>query len=512
MSLWNNRPKQTFVDIQVGGPGNAWSIFDRDGMVNGTSGGGQGVESRWGRGENGGYEPRGSVVTGNPERWTGQLSTRLKYEEFLATLQQTRCFYNLRVRQICDNPFELTNYNAAIVYAEGFTTSRSYSDNLANATEDTEADLMDQYDFSAITESRYLKLRHDDIKKSWSDFAFNKVRNVSTIRCGGGDCGVPKEGNEDYVAVTDTDNTPGYAGNPAPNLYYTVDRGVNWSSVPIPTFPNGNAVDVARAGGLILVACPTVGVAYARWQDILDGVPNPNLWTLASGFSAPNGVNALAVINGSLVLAVGNAGRIWQSTDGGLSFTLIDSSTTAQNLNAVVFASENLAWAAGNSGVLIRLVISSGNVATIAAVPVQTSAGVVLSSNLNTVAVPSGRVNEVYVGTAAGTIWRSRAATNARVFFETLTFVSSGNGQVKCLEFAGYRGEVMMVVQTNAANNSRVLRDLSGGAMGVDVEVIGDFGSPSNSGINSIAPAGINEAITVGEVVNGFGFIGKVNG
>lgn len=508
--LWSNRPQETFVDIQQGGAGNAWAIFDRDGQVDGPSGGGQSVESRWGRGDNGGFEPRGSVVTGNPERFTGQLSTRLKYEEFLETLQQTKCFYNLRVRQICDNPYELTNYKAAINYNEGFTTSRSYSDNLAMATEDNEADLMDQYDFSAINEQRYLKCRHDDIKKTWSDIAINKVRNVSTIRCGGGDCGIAKNGNEDYVAVTDTDNTPGYSGNPAPNLLYTTDKGVNWTAVAVPLFPSGNLLDVVRAGGLILVACPTVGVAYARWQDIIDGVANPNLWTLSSGFTAPNGPNALAVVNGTLVLAVGNNGRIWQSTDGGLTFTLIDSTTTSVTLNAVNFASENLAWVAGNSGVLLRLVISSGSVATISIIPVRTSAGVTLSSNILTVNVPSLRTNEVYVGTAAGTVWRSRTATNTRVFFDTLNFVLSGNGQITDIQFAGYRGEVMFVIQTNASSNSRVLRDLSGGAMGNDVEIIGDFTSPANNKMNSIAPASVNEAITVGEVVNSYGWIGKV--
>lgn len=510
MTFWNNRPKNTFVDIQQGGPGNRWLIFDRDGMVNGPSGGGQGVESRWGRGDDGGFVPIGSVVTGNPERWTGQLSTRLKQEDFLEDLQKTNCFYNLRVRQICDDPYNLLNYTAAIVYAEGFTTSRSYSGNLAQAAEDTQEDLMDQYDFSAILESRYKKARHDDIKKTWIDVAYNKVRNVSTIRCGGGDCGIPKQGNEDYVAVTDTDASPGYAGNPAPYLAYTTDKGVNWSFVAIPLFPSGNALDVVKVGGLILVACPTVGIAYASWQDILDGIPNPNLWTLSSGFTAPNGPNALAVVNGNLVLAVGNNGRIWQSTDGGLTFTLIDSTTTAVTLNSVVFASENLAWIAGNSGVLLRVTISNGNVATIALVPVRTSAGVTLSSNINVVATPSLRSNEVYVGTAVGTVWRSRSATNTRVIFETLSFTQSGNGQITDIQFAGYKGEVMFVIQTNATPNSVVLRDLSGGAMGTDVEVIGSYTSPPNNRFNSLAPASVNEAITVGEVVNGYGWIGKV--
>jgi hypothetical protein len=508
MALWSNRPGNTFVDIRKGGAGNTWQPLERDGQVNAPSGGGQPVESRFGRGENGELTPVGSIVTGNPERWTGQMMTRLKTEVFLSELTKIRCFFDIRVRQICDDPYTLTNYTAAIAYDEAWVTSRTYSDNLANATEDTEADLMNQYDFSAIYEYRYKKLRHDNVQKTVSDFAFNKVRNVSPVRCSS-DCGVQTDGNEEWIAVTDTDNTPGYASNPAPLFYYTTDKLENWSSIYINVFPNGNATDVVKAGEYVLAASPTFGVAYARYQDIKDGAVNPNVWTLATGFTAPNGANKLAVVNGSTVLAVGNGGRIWRSTDGGLSFTLIDNGvTTSQNLNAVVFANEVLGWIGGNAGVLLRY--SNG---VISQVIVQTSAALTLSSNINVVATPPGRDNEVYVGTAGGQIWRTRQSTANRPLFEVLVFDQTGNGQINDLQFAGYKGDVMFIVQTNAASNSRVLRDNSGGAGGSpNIEVVGGYTSPANNGINSLAVADQNEAVTVGEVVNSYAWIGHVVG
>lgn len=505
MGLWSNKPADTIVDVRPGGPGNNWKILDRDGSMAALAGGGQGVESRWGRGEQGGYRPIGSLTTGNPERFTTQLMTRLRSETFLSQLQDLYCFFDVRVRQKCDDYTSLTNYTEAIGAPESFLTSRTYSAELALAVDATEADMMNQYDISAIVEYRYAKLRHDNIQQTTSDFALNKVRNISVLRCYN-NCGVAQRGNEQWVAVSDADNTPGYASNPAPLLFYTVDNWVTRSSVYIPVFPNGNALDVVKVGDLILVASPTFGVAYAKWQDILDGVTNPNLWTLSTGFSAPNGPNALAV-SGNTVLAVGNSGRVWRSTDGGYSFSSIAdaSAVTSQNLNSVDFADDLRAWIGGNSGVLLRY-----NDGSLSVVPVRTSTPTTLSANINVVAVPDLRSNELYIGTAGGQIWRTRQAGRTTPVFETLTFTQSGNGQITDIQFAGYKGDVMFAIQTNSSNNSRILRDLSGGAMAYDVEEIGAYTSPVNSKFNSLAVFDVNNAITVGETVNSYAWIGRV--
>jgi len=66
------------------------------------------------------------------------------------------------------------------------------------------------------------------------------------------------------------------------------------------------------------------------------------------------------------------------------------------------------------------------------------------------------------------------------------------------------------VLQRNDAGQDRVLRDKTGGAFGLPVERVGDFNSPGNSNINSIAPANPNYALTAGELNLTNAFIGRV--
>lgn len=505
MPQWNPRPSATFVDIRPGGPGNSWKPLDRDASFDAPSGGGQSVESRFGRGADGNLEYRGGIVTGNPERWTANLMSRLKSETFLSEGIDLRCPFDVRVRQKCDNPYDLTNYSEFVEYRDNTVTSYGYSEGLSSATEDNEADVMNQYAVSAGVEVRVKKLRHDDISKTWSDFAINKVRAIGTAnrisRCG--TCSL---GDQDFVAVTDQDSTPGYQSIPAPLFLWTTDGGNTWSSTYIDVLPNANALDVVRVGELVLVACPTIGVAYATLQDIKDGVPVP--WTLATGFTAPNGPNALHVQSG-VVYAAGDGGRIWRSTDGGLTFDSLDAgATTSANLNSIAGVSDNLIWIAGDSGVLLRY---SGGVVSLVAV--RDASATVLSDNINAVAVADTRGAEVYLGTSAGQVWVVPSGTDSKPVAVVRSFPQSGNGSIADLQFAGLWGDVLFVAQNNADGQSRILRDLSGGAMGAaNTEVIGGFATPANNGINSIAPVDVNTAITAGEVETAYAFIGKVQG
>lgn len=510
MAQWNPRPAATFVDIRKRKPGYTWQPWDRNTAVAAPSGGGQPVESRFGRGEDGNLEYRGSAVTGNPERFTAQVMTLLKSETFLQELYDLQCPVDVRVRQKCDNPYDMTSYTEMIILRDGRVTSRAYSGEIGNATIDQDTDIMNQYDFSFGIEERAVKLVHDKISKTVVDFAINKVRSIGTPNTIDR-CGVCSIGDQDFVFITDVDNTPGYSGNPAPIFGITNDGGNTWTTSYIRELVNGNAVDIVRAGSNLVVACPTLGVAYARLVDLQNGVANP--WTLSTGFTAPNGANALAVVNGTKILAVGNSGRVWLSTDGGMSFTAIASASeiTSQNLSSVVWAADNLAWIAGAAGVLIKY-----NGTTLSLMPTirATIAGVVttLTSNINVVNVAPTRGAEVYLGTAGGQIWRSLNALATTPVWEVPSLTLGGTGQIKDLQFAGLWGSVLFIIQSNVAGNTRVLRDLSGGALGVNVEVVGDFTSPVNNGMNSIAPVNLNTAIVGGEVDNTYAFIGKISG
>jgi hypothetical protein len=130
------------------------------------------------------------------------------------------------------------------------------------------------------------------------------------------------------------------------------------------------------------------------------------------------------------------------------------------------------------------------------------------------VAVPRDRTNEVYIGTATGEIHRARNAYDSVPTWQELSFDKpTGGGIIEDIQFADVRQQIMFVVQSNAATQSRVLVDYSGGQMAKWATAFGaTFTSPANSIINSIAPVSANFAMTVGEPNGGQGFIGKIAG
>lgn len=503
---WNPRPEATDIFARKG-PGNPWLALEIDAEFDAPSGGGQSVESRWGRGANGGLALRGSAVTGNPERMDGQLMLRLRSGTFLTNLQKMRCFPDILIIQACATKGIPLNYTMAIELIETLTTSRGYSESLANATEDNQADVKETYDVSAALDLRTKKLQHLDISATASDFAYNKVISVGVTQCAG-DCGPESDGAQEFWLASDRDTTPGYSGLNVPKFDWTTNQGGTINSTYVDVLGNSDGMDVVRMGNSIVFVSNT-GVARASIEDVYNLASNP--WTLATGISGVP--KAIAVIDPLTAYLVGQAGKIWKTTDGAASFTLIDNgATTSQNLNSIVAANANLLWVGGNSGVVIKI-LNLSNGQTISLVNVLTSAGATILSageNINVVAAPSGR-DELYLGTSGGKIVRSTRANVTRPAFESKAFPKSGQGQVSDLQFAGYKGNMLFVLQRNSAGNSRVLRDISGGYLtDSQVEIIGDFTTPVNNLMNSIAPSSENQALVVGEVETTYAYVGNV--
>lgn len=499
------RANKATVDVQTGGPGYPWKLLDPSATMDGPSGvRSQKVESRYTRGDGAGqYVYLGAVKTANPDRIKVPLSLRLQACIFLDRLD---CPVTLRVRQACSERKTLTDYTEMLVYVDSHPDGGlDYSNPLANGTEDNGADVMEKINYSAGEEIRIVKVSHLDISGSVSDFAINKVIAVGHRVCQSG-CGAETQEDNDFWAVTDRDSTPGYLSLPTPKFLWTTDGGTTWSSSDIAPFINGDATDVAKYGAYVLVTSPTHGVAYARFQDLVDGVSNP--WTQCTGFSGGTAFpKALEVVGGD-IYAAGTLGYIWKSTDG-FSFSVFSAGTlTSQTINDIDSAGCDLIWFAGNSGVLIKLYKKS-----LSLVVVKDASNAVVTSNLNVVQVPDLRGYEVYVGTAGGKIIVSRNSDASTPTWAELAFSGAGSGSINDLGFGGTFGVTFWIVQTEAGGTgrSRVLRDLSGGAGGLsNVEIIGSYSSPANVGINSIAVANANVALTVGEVEGGFAFIGRI--
>lgn len=511
---WKNGGDSSAVDIQPGGPGNQWFVLDQNAAVDAPSGGGRARSTMWGRGEKGGLQPRAIIYTGNPDDMTFNLTYPYNSEN---ALKRLNCPFTIRVRQYCaPNRSALTAYVAPgmVGYLQTTFTSKSFDNGLA-MMDGQGTDLLRSLALTATLEEIWTGVAHDDITLTTSDVAFNRVINISAETCAGA-CGLGTTEEDGWLAVTDKDSSPAYAGGSAPWLYWTVDRWVTRTGVRIGIYVGADALDVVLAGTRVLVFSDTKAPIYAQLADIYNGVADPLLWASASGFSGITSTNfpkAAVAIDSSTILAVGGGGRIWLSTDGGVTYTLTyDTGTiTTQNLNAIGAFDGGNAYVGGNSGVFIRLIKTPGaSQFTASLVTVRDAALNTLSSNINVVRCPPTRGDEVYLGTTGGEIWRSRHVNATRVVFKNMAFDRTGIGSIRDMNFAGYQGNVLFVVQANTDSTCRVLRDFSGGNLGNDVEVIGDFVTPGNFGINSFAPANVNMGISVGEVHETYAFIGMV--
>lgn len=494
MVQWDSSRERTIIDIRKGGAGNPWLVFSTQGEITAPSGGGQPVDSRWGRSADGGSEYKGAVLTDNPARFELDLMDRLNPAQ-RNFLYELKCAVDLRIRQRCGDFKDLTSYEAIIEYIDGRITAKSYSTPLANNAAQPGDDVMDTKSISAAFEQRLLRLTHLSSTGTNVDAVINDVISVSLAQCPG-DCGVELTGEEEFWCVTGQDSTPGYLSQPAAQFGYRTAVDGAWTFVYITLLQNANALSLVRVGPRVFVASNAGGIVYARVQDIKDGVAQPWTRALAGG---TNGPRAIAVTPNGTLWATGNNGYIYRSTDGGFTWTTFDAGVaTTQQLNAIAVASDNLVWFAGNNGVLLRY--QNG---VVSAVTTGLSA-----NNINTVVVPQGRGNEVYFGTAAGRVYRSLNSTATAPTIAEVAVDLAGSGSIEDMTFAGFKGNVLLIVQSRADGKSRVLRDLSGGYGGQQIEVIGSFDSPTQNGINAIAAANENYFVTVGELVGGYGWIG----
>lgn len=512
---WANGGDASAVDIQVGGPGNMWKSFAKNAALDAPSGGGRARTTMWGRGDKGGLQARSIVYTGNPDDWTANLSYPLINED---ALKRLTCPFTVRARQYCSpNRTNMTAYVQPGMrgYVDTTVTSFGYDNGLA-MSDGQGTDVMRTAAIDASLEEVWVTVAHDDISLTTSDVAYNRVIGISAETCAGA-CGAVGTTEEDsFLAVTDKDATPTYAAGSAPWLYWTVDSWATRTGVRIGIDVGSDALDVVLAGSRVIVFSDTKPPVYAQLADIYNGVVDPLLWATSSGFSSISGSNfprAAVAVDASTILCVGTTGQIWLSTDGGISFTNIYAANvlTTQTLNAIDAQAGGNAFAAGNAGTFIRLAKTPGQSAFTASLIVVKDASLnILSSNINSVRTPSTRGDEVYLGTAGGEIWRSRTVNNTKVVFENMGFDRKGIGSIVDMGFAGYKGNVLFVIQAAVDSTCRVLRDFSGGNLGNDVEPIGDFVTPSNFKMNSIAAVNVNFAITGGEVHDVYAFLGKI--
>ena len=263
-----NQPGDTIVDVQVGGPGNPWQIaaIGVESALTAPTGGGQGVESRYGRSPDGSFEFKSTVKSGNPDRLTASLNVPLQLELFIDQVQLMNCPMGIRTRHKCGDIRDITNFKAALSLVDCYKTSGTYSANLANYSEQTPDRLERQIDFSAAVEVAIKPVTMLDISGTKSDAAINKVIGVSVGSCAG-DCGDEVTNEDEWWFITDKDSTPGYLGTATAKFGYSTDKGstITWRDIDI--FDGADGTDIAKNGNLVVVVSPTKGVATASVED-----------------------------------------------------------------------------------------------------------------------------------------------------------------------------------------------------------------------------------------------------
>lgn len=500
-------PRFRMAEVQEGGSGsNSWKPIavynDKDGVkLTAPDGGDIEFTDHYARNwMNGGQlEIINTFQTGQPQPYTFDLEVPLEIRRYLSELDGKK---NLRIRFFTGDYTVPTNYGKMFYLINSRNTKMrgSFPVDFVNDTEDVGDQLRRTFPQRAIDIVDIDPVQHLKISGTVTTLQVNHVISVGYPRSAGDVSGenTNSTGDKEFIAVTSKNVSN------LPLLFWTNDKGATWTSVTLTGLTNGDAFGVAKAGAYIVVAMQGAGggLAYAKWDDIKAGTAT---WTRSTNISAGTVVNMVMAVSASTLYAVGNSGAVYKSTDSGITFTSLGTAVTANNLTKIAVADESLIWFGGASGTLVKCLNGVMSVVTVTGIS---------TNAINSMAVPPGltRGSELFIGAADGNVYVTVNSTATTPTWATRAFDSSGAGAVDGLAFAGPDGCVLWLAQTNGSSQSRILRDLSGGKLGLDVEIIGGFTSPANSTFNAIAAGAgnCNNLMVVGDINTSQGYLGSV--
>ena len=200
-----------------------------------------------------------------------------------------------------------------------------------------------------------------------------------------------------------------------------------------------------------------------------------------------------------------NGGYIIKSVDGGNTWSEVHSATlTTQNILSIYAYNKDLIVAGGAAGVILKS--TDGGQTWQDLTETSTTAASILD-----IVIPPNRSKEVFIGTNNGRIFRS---INSGDTFSRVAFDGDSVGTVDDIDFCGpCAGDVMFILHNDAGPRARILRDLSGGAGGADVEIVMDYTQVIGAGIdlNALACCSENEVIAGGANFGGFPVVIKAS-
>lgn len=488
------------VDVQIGGPGqSAWTYLSQCASMGGMSVPKASTEKRYCQdADQSGKFVKSSTIETTADDPSGEITTKLSNVNYLADLD---CPFSLRARFAkCGARNDPNNYDLMLTVSGARLTSEDYDDLAVTDPGNNDEILItmpwtgdDTFRVADVGGGRAGSLA------DLGDIAINDWAVCDTPACAGY-CGARKDGCSVYHGVTDLDTTPYAWPMHIQGIKDVLTDVVTWSLRPI-LGVNGNVESVTCAGDRVIVSCNSASlVAYNETYDD-DGFLDQDEWNLVAMTHAPAaGGRALFARTTREIWIACADGYVGKSTDGGESWTYTSVGTA---LNAVFAYDADLIFAVGNTGEMYRS--TDGGTAWTDITEVATTA-----ANLLVVKVPPGRSREVYVGTNDGQVFKS---TNQGATFSAMAFAGDEVGSVDDLDFAGFNGDVLWILHNDAGPRGRILRDLSGGYGGSDVEVAVGYTDLVAAGVqlNALVACDENVAWAAGEVSGGYPMVVKVS-
>jgi hypothetical protein len=488
------------VDVQVGGPGNAWQYLSACAHMSGPTVPLGGTEIRWCQDPN---RAGGFMVSSEIETAADQISfdmmTKLGKVDYLADL---RCTFSLRARFAkCGEREDPSNYDPIMLtYCPSRITERSYDD-LVIADPGNNDEILVTTPVTATYEMRIKSVNAGRIGTNAAtvgDQPINDIEYCDEETCPGY-CGSRSDGCTVAYAVTDTDAAP-YANPNLIKMSRNMTTGaLTWTVNPILPF-NNNADGVECAGSRLLAS--SNGDSVVAYNDNDGDQDDWNPITLGNAPAARH--TALFARTAREIWVAAAAGYVYKSVDGGSSYTAMHAGDwTVENMNAVWAYDANLVYAVGNNGAMIKS--NDGGETWDDITEVATT-----NNNLLVVIVPPGRPKEVFIGTNDGAIYRS---TDEGETFSQMSFTGDDVGTIDDLAFCGpCNGDVLYILHNDAGPRGRVLRDLSGGNGGADVETVASYTDVVLAGIelNALTCCNANDVLVGGENYGGYPMILKI--
>jgi len=494
------------VDVQIGGAGNNWIYLSPCAAMSGPTVPFGGTEIRWCQDPKraGGFKKSSKIKTA-PDQVSFDLMTKLGKVNHLEGLN---CPFTLRARFAnCGEREDPSNYNPIMLaYCNSELQEKSYDD-LVITDPGNEDEILVTTPVQADDEMRIKTMVPARIgtAATLGDQAINDVEYCDSSQCGD-DCGDTTDGCSIIYGATDADTTPYASSNLIKGVKDNLTEFITWTTTPVLGL-NGNLDGVECAGRRVIVSSNSdSAIAYS------DTPTDQDTWNVVSIPTAPTANhNALFARTATEIWLGCNSGFIYKSIDKGVTWAAVhQAEITTQNINAVWAHDKDLAYAAGDNGVMLRTQDGGETWENIT----ETST---TGANILVITVPEDRPREVYIGTNDGMIYRSKnsggtlAATGD---FVAMSFDGQGVGTVDDLAWCGPCGSnILFILHNDAGPRGRILRDLSGGAGGADVEIVSDYTQIISGGIdlNALACCDVNEVVAMGELNNSFPVVIKVS-